>query len=112
MKLQFGYGKGTQEVAVPDQNLLGVLESNPVTLGLTGEAEVRRALAEPIGAPPLHQVVHPGEKVAIITSDITRPCPTAAILPPVLDELWEAGISPEDVTLVFALGGHRPHTEE
>ena len=112
MKLRLGYGKGIQEVAVPDQNLLGVLESNPVTLGLTGEAEVRRALAEPIGAPPLHQVVHPGEKVAIITSDITRPCPTAAILPPVLDELWEAGISPEDVTLVFALGGHRPHTEE
>ena len=28
MKLEFGYGKGTQIVDVPDRNLLAVLESN------------------------------------------------------------------------------------
>ena len=112
MRIQLGYGKGTQEVVLPDKNVLGILESNPIPPGPRGEEEVRRALEEPIGAPPMQEVFHPGEKIAIITSDITRPCPTAVILPLVLDKLYLAGVSPEDITLVFALGGHRHHTEE
>lgn len=112
MKLELGFGQGTQPLEVPDQNVMGVLEPNPVPTGLTGTVEVARALAEPIGAPLLRQVVRPGETVAIVTSDITRPCPTAKILPPVLAELEAGGIRREDITLVFALGSHRPHTEE
>ena len=112
MKLELGFGQGTQPLEIPDRNVMGVLEPNQVPAGLTGTAEVVRALAEPIGAPPLRQVVRPGETVAIVTSDITRPCPTAKILPPVLAELAPGGIRREDITLVFALGSHRPHTEE
>ena len=81
MKLTFGFGSGTQEVTVPDKNVIGVLTSNQVEPGLTGEDEVRRALREPIGTPLLRQIVNPGEKIAIITSDITRPMPTAAVMP-------------------------------
>lgn len=112
MKLSFGFGTGSQEVEVPDKNLMGVLHANQVEAALTGSAEVARALKAPIGAPPIGQVVHPGEKIAIITSDITRPCPSWLILPPLLDELYQAGIRKEDITLVFALGSHRRHTEE
>lgn len=50
MKLSFGFGAGTQEAEVPEGNLLGVLHANEVALGLTGEAEVRRALEA--SAPP------------------------------------------------------------
>lgn len=112
MKLSFGFGAGTQEVEVPDKNLLGVLHANEVELGLTGEDEVRRALAEPIGSPRLREIVRPGEKIAIVTSDVTRPMPTYKVMPALLDELYAAGIRPEDITLVFALGSHRRHTEE
>ena len=76
MKLEFGFGAGVQTVEVPEKNLLGVLHANEVPLELTGEAEVRRALEEPIESPRLRELVHPGEKVAIVTSDITRPMPT------------------------------------
>lgn len=112
MLLRFGFGAGTQEVQAPDKNLMGVLHANEVELGLTGEAEVRRALAAPIGSPRLGEIVHPGEKIAIVTSDITRPMPTYKVMPALLDELYAAGVKPEDVTLVFALGSHRKHTEE
>ena len=50
--------------------------------------------------------------MAIVTSDISRPLPTWQIMPSVLDELYSAGVAREDITLVFALGSHRPHTEE
>lgn len=111
MKQEFGFGNCTQTVDIPQRNLLGVLLPNPVERGLTGEAEVRRALNAPIGAPGLRDIVKPGEKIAIITSDITRPMPTYLVMPALLDELYAAGARPEDITLVFALGSHRKHTE-
>ena len=112
MKLEFGFGEGVQAVEVPDRNLLGVLMANEVPKGLTNEAEVARALAHPIGTPRLGEIVHPGEKIAIVTSDITRPCPTWRIIPALLDELYAAGCRREDIALVFALGSHRHHTPE
>ncbi len=111
MKLQFGLGAGVQEAEVPEKNLLGVLHANEVAPGLAGEAEVRRALAEPIGSPRLREIVKPGEKIAIVTSDLTRPMPTCQVMPALLDELYAAGVKAEDVTLVFALGSHRKQTD-
>ncbi|MBR0082089.1 MAG: nickel-dependent lactate racemase [Clostridia bacterium] len=111
MKLEFGFGASVQTVEVPDNNLIGVLHANEVPVGLTGEAEVRRALQEPIGSPRLREIVHPGETVAIITSDVTRPMPTYKVMPALLDELYAAGVQPEDITLVFGLGSHRKQTE-
>ena len=112
MKLELGIGNRIQSVDIPDGSLQQVLLPNDVSRGLVGEDEVRRALAEPIGTPRLKDIVQPGERIAIVTSDITRPMPTYKVMPALLDELYEAGSRPEDITLVFALGSHRPHTEE
>ena len=76
MRLDFGFGSAVQSVEVPDQNLLEVLTSNEIPGTLTNEEEVTRALRSPIGTPRLGEIVRPGEKVAIITSDVTRPVPT------------------------------------
>ena len=111
MELTFKIGERTQSVDVPEKNLLGVLEPNEVRADLTGAAAVRQALAEPIGTPRLREIVCPGEKIAIVTSDITRPRPTWTVMPARLDERDGAGAAPEDITLVFALGSHRGHTE-
>ena len=93
MKLTFGFGSGVQEVTLKEENLLGVLTGNDVPPGLTGEAEVRRALREPIGSAPLRDIVKPGEKIAIVTSDITRPMPTYKVMPALLEELYAATAS-------------------
>lgn len=112
MIISLGYGSGTQSVSVPDERIVSVLHANEVSFPLTGEAEVLRALAEPIGTPRLRDIVRPGERIAVVSSDITRPMPTYAVMPALLDELYAAGVRPEDITLVFALGSHRAHTEE
>jgi len=111
MELHFKIGTQTQTVAVPEENLLGVLEPNDVAVSLTGEDAVRQALANPIGTLVLREIVRPGEKIAIVTSDITRPMPTWKVMPALLDELYAAGVDAKDITLVFALGSHRCHTE-
>ena len=112
MKLEFGYGAGVQTVELPEKNLIGVLKSNPMPHERTGPDAVQDALAHPIGAPRLRALAKPGQKIAIIASDISRPVPSYEILPAVLDELIAAGCRREDVTVVFALGSHRHHTEE
>ena len=112
MKLEFGLGTSTQVVEVPEKNLIGVLRAKPAPAIPSEEEEVRRALREPIGAPLLREIVHPGEKIAIVTSDLTRPMPTRKVMPALLDELYAAGVKAEDITLVFALGSHRKQTDE
>ena len=112
MKLEFGLGTSTQVVEVPEKNLIGVLRAKPAPAIASEEEAGRRALRGPVGAPPLRQVVRPGEKIAVITSDITRPMPTRKVMPALLDELYAAGVKPEDITLVFALGSHRRQTDE
>ena len=110
MTLELGFGDGFQTVEIPEANLLGVLEPNEVKRGECGEAAVKAALQSPIGSPPLSQIVKPGEKAVIITSDITRPVPSYKIIPAVLDELRKSGVENDDITVVFALGVHRGHT--
>jgi hypothetical protein len=48
----------------------------------------------------------------VLVDDCTRKTPTAQILPFVLEELAAAGVAPSAVTLVVALGTHRPLTED
>lgn len=112
MKIELGYGKTTQTVEIPDKNVQAVLEANEIDAEVRGEPVVIEALKHPIGTKKLEEIVKPGEKVAIITSDITRPVPSYVVIPPVVDTLVNAGCKPEDITVVFALGVHRGHTEE
>jgi len=112
MRFKYGYGKGYREFEIPDENIIAELKQNEVEEGLKGEEEVKRALSNPIGTPRLASIVKPGEKIVIITSDITRPMPSRIVLPPLLSELESAGVSYDDITIVFALGSHRKHTEE
>lgn len=107
MRICLPYGQDRLEIELDDAaQRVTVLEparhaSDPIGL----------ALAAPIGSPPLHRIVRPGQSVVIVTSDITRPCPSWLMLPPVLDELMRGGIAEQDITVVLALGTHRPHTE-
>lgn len=112
MQLEFGYGNGTQTVELSEKNLIGLLRSNPMDHLHRGTDAVRYALEHPIGAPRLRELPKPGQRIAIVASDISRPVPSYEILPAVLDELTAAGCSDRDITIVFALGSHRRHTEE
>ncbi|MCI8454039.1 MAG: nickel-dependent lactate racemase [Lachnospiraceae bacterium] len=112
MELCFGYGKETRSFSLPDANLLCEVTQNPVFVDATGVQAVKNALAQPIGTPPLRDMVHADAKIVIVTSDITRPCPSNVILPELLRELSCGGVKDSQIAVVFALGSHRRHTED
>ena len=50
MKIEFGYGCGSQTLCVPDENVLGVLQQNELALPeKTARELVAEAIAHPIG---------------------------------------------------------------
>lgn len=112
MRIEVGFGTGVQAAEIPDRNVAMIMEPNPIAEHPDEVEEVRRAMLNPIDSPRLKDIVRPGEKIAIISSDISRPMPTWKVMPVLLDELYEAGVSPEDIRLVFGLGSHRAQTPE
>jgi nickel-dependent lactate racemase len=60
----------------------------------------------------LREVVHPGERVAIVANDITRLVRTEVFMPLIAEELNAAGVPERDIFVVFALGNHRRQTPE
>ena len=112
MELEFGYGKGMQTVEVPEKNLQAVLVANEMEHKRRGPEAVKYSLENPIASKKLRELAKPGQKVVIITSDISRPMPSFDVIPSVLDELNAAGVPDKDITVVFGLGSHRGHTEE
>ncbi len=76
------------------------------------EAEIRRAIDNPIGTPPLEQIVFPGAKINVIVDDGSRPTPVSGILPVLLGKLSEIGVCERQVRIIIALGSHRHMTPD
>ena len=111
-KIPLGFGSTTLELEIPEKNISSViLPSNP---GKKEEASflIREALDNPIKSRSLSKIVNPDSRIAIIVSDVTRPTPTAKILPTLLEELYLGGAKHENIFIVFALGLHRQQTED
>lgn len=106
------FGKGTQTVSLDEAHVLYDLHGNPVDAVADEQEAIRQALRHPIGSAPLKDVVQAGDTVAIVVSDITRLVHTAQMLPVIVDELNQAGVRDEQITVVTAQGTHRAHTPE
>ncbi|MEZ4664669.1 MAG: nickel-dependent lactate racemase [Caldilineaceae bacterium] len=109
MNVTLAYGHNGLTVQLPETT--DIVQSRFVP-GLADEAAaIRAALRDPIDSLPLAQKVKPGDKVVIVHSDITRPTPNDRMLPVLLAELEAAGVGRADITLLNALGTHRPQTD-
>jgi nickel-dependent lactate racemase len=106
--IQLPYGDGYLALDVPAQHLRGVIYPRKLAEESRSEFEIiRQALDQPVAAPRLRDLAQKGQRVAIITSDFTRPCPSGLLIPFILDELLAAGISDLEILIVLGTGIHR-----
>ncbi|MBN1934644.1 MAG: nickel-dependent lactate racemase [Anaerolineae bacterium] len=111
MNVHLAYGKNGLDVNLPSNAQITVIEPHFVP-GLPDEiGAMREALRHPIDSPPLHKLVSPGQTVAVVFSDLTRPQPRERMLPVLLDELASCGVAAGNILLINALGTHRPSTD-
>lgn len=112
MTVTLKYGLGEVSLDIPREKIVGVLEpAEKKELGDT-QAKVKKALQNPLRSKRLKEIVKPGDKIVVVIDDITRPLPSADILPALIEELTSAGIRKEDVTIIVATGLHRKLKDE
>ena len=75
-------------------------------------ASMKAKIEAPIGTSRLADMARGRNSAAIIIDDISRPTPTADLLPLVLDELEAGGMSLSQVRIVIAAGGHEAASTE
>lgn len=95
-------------------NLLAMAEPRNVPGLADVGAAVRELLVNPIGMPPLAEVIQslPHKKTVIISEDQTRPTPVSQILAPLLVELNRLGIPDDEIDVIIGRGTHRRPTAE
>lgn len=109
MKITLPYGNTDLAVEVPGRNVR-VIEPT-FTAGLPDEAAAfQQAARTPIGRPPLREVVKPGERLAVVIPDGTRPLPSDRLLPWLFAEL--SHVPDDHITIINGTGSHRANTPE
>lgn len=106
------YGSDTKSFEIDENRLLGIIEPRCIKPSRPLDAIISEALKKPVGSIRLKYQVKHDTSIAIISEDNTRVCPVNKILPYVLAELKGAGVKPDNIKIIIALGTHRPMTKK
>ena len=113
MRIGLPCGRDRLEISLPDdRDRVSVLEAEHLPRLENPSQALARGLAEPLAGPPLAELAQGRGDAVVVVSDITRPAPNRAILPPLLEVLERAGLARERITILVATGMHRPNTRE
>jgi nickel-dependent lactate racemase len=107
MKIAFPCGHEEVPLVLPAG--ADILEPRAMPVLEHAEGSVEAALKDPIEALPLAELAVGRKTACVVISDITRPVPNRAILPPLLRTLESAGIERGRITILIATGTHRPN---
>jgi len=106
--IYIAYGRGTipfyADPELADWHMIRPAFAPPLP---HAEEAFRTACRNPIASQPLREVIRPGDRVVIVTSDGTRPVPNRQLIPWLLQEL---PVPPEQVTVLLGNGSHRANT--
>jgi nickel-dependent lactate racemase len=110
--LTLPWGQETLTLSLPENwSVAGIMK--PAALSGAGDPYTAAiaALCNPVGMPRLCELARPGIKVALVIDDTSRPTPVSLIFPAVLAELQDGGVTASQITVVPAIGLHRPLTD-
>ena len=106
------YGQGSKEIELDETLVLKEVRTKEFEPLKNIPYEVLEAIYHPIGCPPINEIIKPGQKIAFICNDPTRVANSFDFMPVLVNEMNKLGVKDEDMHIVFALGTHRPMTEE
>ena len=70
------------------------------------DSQIREAFAHPIGTQTIKELARGKREVAILFDDMTRPTPSAVLIPYILEELAVAGVPDDNIRFIAAIGAH------
>ncbi|HEX8194910.1 MAG TPA: nickel-dependent lactate racemase [Pyrinomonadaceae bacterium] len=81
-------------------------------LAALSDVEINAAFDDPIDSETLETTVEAGDSVLIVVPDATRKAASGQIVNLLVRRLIANGVAPFDIRIIFAVGIHRPVTEE
>lgn len=112
MQVTVPYGKTQVSFAIEDQRVSDILQPSEATPSPDPEAEIERALNDPIQGLTI-EALHPkGKRIGVVVDDTTRVTPTRSLLSVILQRLERAGAASDMIKVFIALGTHRKMTED
>jgi lactate racemase len=109
MKYLMNYGRTGLELDLPDHWDVTVIGKKPMPVLADPAAAMVEALKRPVGARTLAREAKGRSSACILICDVTRPVPNGLILPAVIEELLQAGLDAQQITVMVATGLHRPN---
>ena len=109
MAIELLYGRGVLAVKPPAGCEPTVIHKHAMPVLADPVGEVAKALARPVGMPPLGELARGRRTACILICDITRPVPNGLFLQPLIRQLLDAGMPREGITVLVATGLHRPN---
>jgi len=109
---QLKYGEKILNIQLPDGTVIKELSSSKIEPILDVEEEIKKLLDQPIDSKPFNDLFTAGDKVVIVSSDITRMVMLDQYLPLIVERLNLLGIPDNDITVLIATGTHRPQTNQ
>jgi lactate racemase len=111
--IRLKYGEGEVKFSLPAKQIYCEVVGKDYPAIDDIPSAIRLALERPIDSPPLRELLHPTDKVAITVSDITRSWQRMDIvLPTLFDTIAQAGIPDGNVSILVVVGGHRQNSRE
>jgi nickel-dependent lactate racemase len=108
VKVPLPYGPKTLSISIPDENLFEILSPREVPVPDDPAALIGEALSNPLHANKLAELAAGADRAALVVDDNTRATPVALILDQVVPALESGGLDRSGMTVVVALGSHRP----
>ena len=104
----FAYGGGSVSIPLDERQVSAVLTGNEIPAVADIRSALRESLDAPIDRAPLRACVRPGDRVALIVSDMSRFWMRQDLVVPHLVSylLDDCALPPENVTIVVANGTH------
>ena len=113
MRDQVKYGQELLDIEIPEGLDVKVMLPKEVEAReLTEEQIVREALNHPIGSGFLKDEIKKGDKVCVLTNDITRLTRSHIYIPILVEELNRCGVTDDEITILFANGMHSAMSKE
>lgn len=107
---QVPLGRSQVSFEVPATMTVDVVEASAQPALADPIAAIQQAIENPIGTPPLATLAAGRRNAVIVVTDATRLCPDHLLVPPMARALESAGLRPDDITIIVAVGTHRPST--
>lgn len=102
----FWYGDKTLTLRFPTNWDVKTYSMNGYNRTFIGDHEIRSAFSKPIGSKTIRELATMREEAVIVVDDMTRATKAYQLIPYVLKELRNGGISNDHIRFIVGLGAH------